>query len=208
MTSEEIKALTDAVTAGGDALTTYVAGLKPSEGNPINLDGVKKFLDESDDGKRYLQAYGDKRVNDGITTAIEKFKKEKMPSLLDEEIKKRFPEADPKDKAIAELKAEMEAMKASNLKKDLTNKALKTLTENKLPSQLADFIVGNDEETTNKNLETLTNIFNQYGESVKTDFAKSGAYNPPKGNPKPTDEEAKAINDAKSIMEKAMGIKL
>lgn len=209
MTGEEIQALTDAVTKGGDELTNYVKGLTATEPQAITLDGVTKFLAENEDGKKYLQSYADSKVTNGVQTAIENFKKDKLPGLVDEEYKKKYPEADPKDKALADMKAEIEKMKTDSLRKDLTNKALKTLTEKKLPSELADFIVGNDEDTTNKNLETFANIFNQYSEAVKTDFVKtSGSYKPPKDDHKPTDEETKALNDAKATMEKIMGIKL
>ncbi len=208
MNSEEIAALSTAVTAGGDTLTNYIKCLTPTEPQAITLDGVKKFLTENEDGKKHIQSLTDTQVTKGIETAINNFKKDKLPSLIDEEYKKKYPEADPKDKALADLQAKIAKIEADSLRKDLTNKALKTLTEKKLPSQLADFIVGNDEDTTTKNLETLTNIFNQYGEDVKTNFAKTnGSYKPPKEKDKPTDEETKALNDAKTIMEKTMGIK-
>lgn len=208
MNSEEITALSTAVTAGGDALTNYIKGLTPTEPQAITLEGVKKFLVENEDGKKHVQSLTDSQVTKGIETAINNFKKDKLPSLIDEEYKKKYPEADPKDKALLDLQHEMAGMKAENLRKDLTNKTLKTLTEKKLPSQLIDLVVGNDEDSTTKNLETITNILNQYGEDVKTNFAKtSGSYKPPKEKDKPTDEETKALNDAKAIMEKTMGIK-
>lgn len=40
MTQEELKALNEAVTKGGDTLTNYVKGLKATEPE-IKLDGVK-----------------------------------------------------------------------------------------------------------------------------------------------------------------------
>lgn len=206
MTNEEITALTTAVTAGGDTLTSYVKGLAPTAPQTIALDGVTKFLSENEDGKKYLQSYTDKRVTDGIKTAIEKFKTDNLPSLVDSEYKKKYPEADPKDKALADLQAKFAKMEADNVKKDLTNNALKALTEKKLPPELADFAIGNDAETTNKNIETIANLFSTYGETVKTEFAKGG-YKPPKEDHKPTDEETKALNEAKATMEKAMGIK-
>ena len=210
MTQDEIKALTDAVTAGGDTLTNYITGLKPTEPQPteITLDGVKKFLTDNKDGKSSLQSHTDTEVTKGIQTAIENFKKDKMPGLIDEEIDKRYPKQDPKDKALADLQAKFAKMEADNLRKDLTNKALKTLAEKKLPSELADFVVGTDEDSTNKNLETLTNIFSNYAENVKTNFAKDSSYVPPKEEHKPTSEEQKAYDSAKAQIEKISGIKL
>ncbi|AGK98110.1 DUF4355 domain-containing protein [Clostridium pasteurianum] len=186
MTGDEIKALTEAITKGGDELTNYIKGLTPTEPQAITLNGVTKFLAENEDGKKYLQSYADSKVTNGVQTAIDNFKKDKLPGLIDEEYKKKYPEADPKDKTLADLQAKIAKIEADSLRKDLTNKALKTLTEKKLPSELADFVVGNDEDATSKNLETLTNLFNKYGETVKTEFAKtSGSYKPPKDDYKP-----------------------
>ncbi|AZV58836.1 DUF4355 domain-containing protein [Clostridium sp. AWRP] len=198
MTQEEIKALTDAVTKGGDTLTNYVKGLKATEPE-IKLDGVKKFLEENDEGKTYLQSVADKRVTDGIET----FKKNNLQNLVDEEYKKQHPEADPKDTEIAKLKKQFEDMQKENLKKDLTNKALKTMTEKKLPTDLVNFIVGADEDTTNKNLETLEKVFSTHDEAIKTEILKDGTYKPGgQGGAEPTEEAVKGqINSLFGIKE-------
>lgn len=184
MTQEEIKALTDAVTKGGDTLTNYVKGLKATEPE-IKLDGVKKFLKENDEGKTYLQSIADKRVTDGIET----FKKKNLQGLVDAEYKKQHPEADPKDTEIAKLKKQFEDMQKESLKKDLTNKALKTMTEKKLPSDLVNFIVGADEDTTKANLKTLETVFSKHDEAIKADILKNGTYKPGgQGGAEPTEE--------------------
>lgn len=206
MTQDEIKALNDAITTGGDTLTNYITGLNPTEPQQaeITLDGVKKFLNENEDGKKYLQSYSDGKVTAGIET----FKKNNLQKLVDEQYKKLHPEQDPKDKEMADMKAEIAKIKADSLRKDNANMALKSLTEKKLPTELVNFIVGADEETTNKNLETLTNIFNNYAESVKTGFTKDNGYVPPTDKKTPTSEDQKAYEAAKAQMEKIMGIKL
>ena len=191
MTQEEIKALTEAVTKGGDTLTNYIKGLKPTE-PVISLDGVKKFLAEDENGKTYLQSTTDKKVTDGINTAIENFKKEKMPGLIDDEIKKRYPDADPKDTKIAELEAKYEQMQKDAARKDLTNKALQAMTEKKLPTDLVNFIVGEDENTTKANLETLTGVLSKHDEALKTEILKD-TYKPGgKGGAEQTEEAVQA----------------
>lgn len=196
MTQEEIKALTDAVTKGGDTLTNYVKGLKATEPE-IKLDGVKKFLEENDDGKTYLQSIADKRVTDSIET----FKKKNLQSLVDTEYKKQHPDADPKDTKLAEMEKKLEQMQKDTEKKELTNKALKIATEKKLPTELVDFVVGADEDSTNKNLETLAKVFSAHDEAIKTDILKDNTYKPGgQGGAEPTVEAAQAqINSAFGI---------
>lgn len=176
MTQEEIKALNEAVTKGGDTLTNYVKGLKATEPE-IKLDGVKKFLEENDEGKTYLQSVADKRVTEGIET----FKKNNLQSLVDIEYKKQHPDADPKDTELAKMKAQLEQMQKDTARKELTNKALKVAAEKKLPTELVDFVVGPDENTTTKNLETLSDIFSKHDEALKTEILKGNAYIPPAG---------------------------
>ena len=187
MTQEEIKALTEAVTKGGDTLTNYVKGLKPAE-PVISLDGVKKFLTEDESGKNYLSSETDKRVTEGIET----FKKNNLQSLVDAEYKKQHPDADPKDTEMAKLKTQIEQMQKETAKKDLTNKALQAMTDKKLPTDLVNFIVGEDEKTTKANLETLAGVLSKHDEALKTEILK-GSYKPGgQGGAEPTEETAKA----------------
>lgn len=188
MTQEEIKALNDAVAKGGDTLTNYVKGLKATEPE-IKLDGVKKFLEENDEGKTYLQSATDKRVTEGIET----FKKNNLQSLVDAEYKKQHPDADPKDTEMAKLKTQIEQMQKETAKKDLTNKALKAMTDKKLPTDLVNFIVGEDENTTKKNLKTLTDVLSKHDEAIKTEILKNGTYKPNgQGGAGTTEEAVKA----------------
>ncbi|SKA99368.1 protein of unknown function [Caloramator quimbayensis] len=180
MTQEEIKALLDELSKGTDSLINYIKGLKPTEA--VTLDGVKKFLEDSEEGKKLLQSLTDKRVTEGIET----FKKNNLEKLIEEEMKKRFPDADPKDAELKKLQAEIEKIKAEALRKDLTNKAIKIATDKKLPVELIDFLIGNDEETTTKNLETLEKSFNSRVEAAVQERLK-GSYQPPKDNSNPAD---------------------
>lgn len=187
MTQEEIKALTEVVTKGGDTLTNYIKGLKATEPE-IKLDGVKKFLEENDEGKTYLQSIADKRVTDGIET----FKKNNLQGLVDAEYKKQHPDADPKDTEIAKLKKQFEDMQKEASRKELTNKALKVAQEKKLPTELVDYFIDADDDATKKNLETLTNVLSKHDEALKTEILKD-TYKPGgKGGAEPTIEATQA----------------
>lgn len=156
--------------------------------NGLTLDAFKTKLEGDSVFKSFMDSEKDKHH----TKALETWKTNNLTKLIDDEVKKKYPEQDPKDKALADLKIEMDKMKQENLKKDLTNKALKTMTEKKLPADLVNFIVGQDEDTTNKNLEALEKVFAAHDEALKTEVLK-GTYKPGgQGGAEPTEAAAQA----------------
>ena len=165
----------------------------------LTLDAFKSKLESDPNFKSFMDSEKDKHLQKGIDT----FKTNNLQKLVDEEYKKQHPEADPKDTEIAKLKKQFEDMQKESLKKDLTNKALKTMTEKKLPTDLVNFIVGADEDSTNKNLEALEKVFNAHDEAIKTEILKNETYKPGgQGGTKPTEDSVKGqINSVFGIKE-------
>lgn len=149
----------------------------------LTIDDVKNFLDSSEDGKKYLQQYGDTRVTKGIET----FKEKNLSKLIDDEIKKRYPEKDPKELALENLQKELENMKAESAKKDLRAKAIQIANEKKVPLNLVDYFLGQDEETTTKNFDTFNDVFNNSLSAAVEEKIKGG-YKPPTQTVDPVDE--------------------
>lgn len=143
----------------------------------LTLDAFKKKAETDSSFISYL----DNVRETHFTKALDTWKGKNLQKYVDEEYKKQHPNADPKDTEMATLKAEIEQMKKEKLKETLTNKALKIATEKKLPLELIDFIVGTDEEATNKNLDTLATIFGKHDEELKAALLKDNTYIPPKG---------------------------
>ena len=158
-----------------DDVKAFVSGL-----NPVTVDRIKSLVSEDKDIKGFMDSEKDKHASKSLET----WKQNNLEKVLEEKIKERFPQADPKDVELNKLKAEFEAMKQESVRKELTNKALKFAQEKKLPSDLIDFVVADDEESTNKNLEKLTAIFSSHDEEIKKQFASDNSYTPPnnKGN--------------------------
>lgn len=176
-----------------DDVKNYIGGF-------ITPDRVNSFF-ETEDGKKLLQPKLDSYATKAITSHDEKFKVNELPKLINEEMKKRFPDADPKDTELADMKAEIEKMKQETLHKDLTNKALQMAQERKLPSNLINYFVGNDEETTKTNLEALEKEFNANVQAQVEERLKGG-YKPPKDNTTLTAEQ-----QAQEQINKLFGIK-
>lgn len=139
----------------GEALTAdelnFLKGLKT-----VNLDSVKEFLEKDEAGKKYLQSLNDAAVTKGINT----FKEKTMPGLIEEEIKKKFPDETEEQKKLRILTEDQAKLKAEIKRKDLLNKATSIAIEKKLPLKLVERFLGDDEEATIKNLELFEAEYN------------------------------------------------
>lgn len=129
---------------------SYVSGL-----SQVTPDRASQFL-ETEEGKKFIQPTLDKYHTKGLET----WKANNLDKLVNDEISKRNPSADPKDIELANMKAQLEAMQKETIRKDLTNKALKIATEKHLPTDLIEYFIGEDENTTTNNIKTFEKIFN------------------------------------------------
>ncbi|MEI5909409.1 DUF4355 domain-containing protein, partial [Bacillus spongiae] len=144
----------------------------------MNLEEVKKFLEENKgkaDVKSILIGYlqGDltveeaqKMVSESTTLkslvdsekdkhfakSLDTWKSNNLQGEIDKEIKKRFPEKDEKDVELEKIKAQLEKMESEKKREELRNEAIKVANEKKLPLDLVDFMLGENQETTNTNL--------------------------------------------------------
>ncbi len=139
----------------GEAITAdelnFLKGLKT-----VNLDSVKEFLEKDEAAKKYLQSLTDAAVTKGIAT----FKEKTMPGLIEEEIKKKFPDETEEQKKLRLLTEDQAKLKADIKRKDLLAKATSVAIEKKLPLKLVEKFLGDDEETTIKNLELFETEYN------------------------------------------------
>lgn len=143
----------------------------------LTLDAFKEKVKTDSSFKSYLDSVRETH----FTKALETWKSNNLQKLIDEKIKELYPDKDPKDTELEKLRIEIENMKKESLKKELTNKAFKIATEKNLPVELVDFFIGENEEITTKNLETMANIFSKHDEDIKTKLLKDNSYTPPSG---------------------------
>ncbi|MBU5485968.1 DUF4355 domain-containing protein [Clostridium sp. MSJ-11] len=139
------------------------------------LEVFKEKLTNDKDFTAFLDSEKDKHLAKGIDT----FKTNNLEKLINEEIEKRFPQQDPKDTELAKLKVEIEKMQKESLRKDLTNKAIKIATDKKLPIELIDYLIGENEESTIENIEKLESVFNTSMETLVAERLKGNSYTPP-----------------------------
>lgn len=158
-----------------------------AQGLQLTLDVVQKFVNENDDAKKWLQSLTDSRV----TEAIKTYEKKTLPKKLEEEIAKRYPPETPEQKQLRELQQKLEQIEQEKIRETLRNKALSVATEKQLPTKLIDFFVGQDEETTLKNLSVFEEVFaSAVQQAVEARFKEAGRQpQPSSANAKPLTRE-------------------
>jgi len=157
----------------------------------LTLDAFKAKLNEPD-FKSFIDSINDKHFK----KAMETFKTNgNLDKLVNEKYLELHPEDKPKDPIMVQLleenkqnKARLEQIEKEKLKEALTNKAFKIATEKNLPVDLIDFVIGDDEEATKQNLDTLAVIFSKHDEALKAQMLKDNTYIPPKGGGAETTE--------------------
>ena len=111
-----------------DEVKNYFETNKDSEdvkgflGGFSSLDVFKEKLNSDPNFKSFMDSEKDKHLSKGIET----FKTNNLSKLVDEEVKKRFPEADPKDTELAKLKAQLDQMQKDSLPVSYTHLTLPT----------------------------------------------------------------------------------
>ncbi len=143
-----------------------------------DINGFNELLASN----KEIQGFVDSKVTKGIET----FKTNTMPKLIDAEVSKRTnKEETPVEKELREMKAEFESMKKEKARAEMVAKYKDTLSEKKIPSKLIDFVLGEDEETTNANIELFENSMKSYIDSQVSERL-NGGYVPPKDDGKVT----------------------
>lgn len=151
----------------------------------LNAEDITEIL-TGEVGKAYMTSHDDSVRS----KAVETFKNGKMQ----EEIKKAVEEAKngkktPEQEALEKLQKEFEASQAELTKERTMNKLSATLKEKEMPIELANFAYGDgQEETINKNIETLQVILNNAVDSGVKAKLGTNSYTPP------ADTQTNALN--------------
>lgn len=172
MNFEEVKAFLESEAGKTSEVMSYLQGLVP-----ITASSVESFTGTAV-GKSWLDSLKDKHLQKGLET----WKSNNLAGLIDAEIKKRFPEKDPKDLEVENLKNEISKMQTEKQRESLTNKAMKLASDKGLPLDLVGFFVGADEDITMDNLKSLETSFNASVQKGLEARLKTDGYVPPKGS--------------------------
>lgn len=183
MTIEEVKKFMEE-NKGNEELKSYLQGL-------IGVEGVQKFLNENDEGKRFLDSERDKHLSKGLDT----WKSNNLQKEVDKRVLELYPEETPEKKQLRELIVQVEKMHIEKRREVLKNRALTIAAEKKLPiSNIVDLLISDDEESTVSNIGKFEEIFGASVQTAVEERLKGNGYTPPnnaRGNNQPKD-----LNDA------------
>ncbi|NFH70090.1 DUF4355 domain-containing protein [Clostridium botulinum] len=145
----------------------------------LTLDEVKNFVESNDDGKKYLQTYGDKRVTDGIKT----WKDKNLQTLINDEVlkatgKKKTPE----QIKIEELEKQFNEQKAKAERAETVAKYKDVLAEKKIPMEMIDYFLTDNDETTSTRIDNFSTYVNDMVKNGVKEQISDGNYTPPGEN--------------------------
>lgn len=113
-------------------------------------EDAKKFLMEN----QYVNAEFQSQLSLKHEDSMKKFNSEKLPVLIEEEIKKKTSKQ-PWEIEIEKMRAENEALKRESILKERRVAAISELSKIGLDPSLADFVVSDDEEKFKSNIDIL-----------------------------------------------------
>ena len=140
----------------------------------LTIEDFKNVLENNQMIKGYYTSQMDSSISKAINSHDEKFRRDKLPKIIEDELKKRSNEGlTPEQIEIKELKTQMEAMKAEKEANDLLNANRNKLKEAKLSEDLAKYIKEDSDIEFFKNL-----ITESVNDGVKNKINNS-SYTPP-----------------------------
>ena len=141
----------------------------------VTKDNVGEFIEKNDIFKSYRDSF--------YTKGLETWKANNLKKLVDEEIAKVNPQETPEQKKIRELEQRLNEEAAARKKETLKNLAIKKLTEKGLPVDLTDYLIGSDEESTEKTLAAYEQVLESYKKTLTEQLLKNNGREP--ANPEP-----------------------
>ena len=143
----------------------------------LTIDDYKNMLANNAVIRAYYQSSFDSAVGSAVTKHDEKFKREKLPGIIEDAIKAKSNEGlSPEQVQLKELQAQLDAMKAEKEQAELLNSNVRKLKDVGLNTDLARFIKEDSD------IDFFKNLIN---DSVKAEVKNKlghSSYKPPVDN--------------------------
>ena len=147
----------------------------------LNFENIKPLFASNDDFKSFLDSEKDKHADKALKT----WKANNLDKIIQSEILKATQVKEtPEQKAIRELEAKLDAMSKEKERAERQAKYKDILAKKKIPSDLTDFILGEDDEVTDSNITRFEDAMKTYIEEKVAAKLKESAYVPPKSDSK------------------------
>jgi hypothetical protein len=123
----------------------------------VTKDNVGELIENNEVLKSYRDQY--------FTKGLETWKQNNLQKIVEEKVKEINPEESDEQKQIRELKEMVENEKKARQRESLKSFVIKSLNEEDLPLEPADYLIGEDEEQTKT-------IVEKYKQAIKNDRKK------------------------------------
>ncbi len=172
MTLEEVKQFLEE-NKDKEEVQVFLEGLKPK----IDVQEIEKLAQGDESIKSWLDSLKDKHLSKGLET----WKENNLQGLIDEKVRELNPEKTPQEIELEKIKQQLAKMEREKVYEELKNKALTVATEKGIPTTLIDHFIGEDEDSTLRNLEKFQETMNTFIQGQVEKRLKDNDYKPPAG---------------------------
>jgi hypothetical protein len=144
----------------------------------FTLDDIKNLASQNEDVQKWLQSEKDSH----FSRSLETWKENNLSSLVEQEVKKLYPEETEEQRQLRELKSQFDQLQKEKQLETIRNQAYKQATEKGLPVELLDFFVADDVEKTSANLSMLEEVFSKAVQNQVNQTFKQNGREPFKSN--------------------------
>ncbi|NRT91510.1 DUF4355 domain-containing protein [Clostridium beijerinckii] len=126
------------------------------------IDDYKAMLENNAEVKGYYKSTFDSAVGEAVDSHDKKFNEEKLPKIIEEEIKKRSNEGKTPDQIkLDEALAEIQKIKVEKAQSEMKAKYTKVLSDKGFGTDWLDLIkLSDNEESNDKTIEKLSELYN------------------------------------------------
>lgn len=156
----------------------------------VTKDKVETFL-ETEEGKRLLQP----RLDRYHAKSLESWKENNLSQLVDEKLKELNPQETEEQRKIRELEERLNQAEREKTQQSLLNKVTQQLSQEGLPTDLANLLIAEDEEKLQENLELYKNVVETVTESTRKDILKQHGRDTLKGGSAPDTQENTIVDE-------------
>ncbi|EGT3637726.1 hypothetical protein HMPREF3081_06990 [Clostridium sp. HMSC19D02] len=159
-----------------DSLLQSTDLFKSASDKKLTIEEFRELINNDANFKAII----DNEKNKYHSEALENFKKKDMQTLISAEVLKRTGANETEEqKAIRELRESLNKLEKEKQHAEKISKYKDILVEKKIPTNLIEYLLSDDDDKTNANIEIFENSMKQYVQSRVDERIKDGSYVPP-----------------------------
>ena len=120
----------------------------------LTLEELKNIIDTNEGFKSWLSSEKDRH----FSTSLNTWKENNLTKEVEKEISKRYPAENEEQKKLRDLELKLQAMEKESRLKEVKTNAMKVINDRKLDSEILDFVITENEETTLSNIDKIESL--------------------------------------------------